>query len=128
MAFKKDHDWGVVEKLLVAADTATALRAAATIALTEHRAVSHFKVADGSLTFYWSDPGTHTNANALLTPIDDAEALAREIERWLATQDYGRERDTDGSCKKGYRFEGADGCGWHYSVCKVTPMWIIYGK
>lgn len=118
---KGNDDWGVLQKMVIEADTETALRAACQLAFTEHsHGAESYEVRDGTLLLLWADEeGTRLPFN-LTTP----EAVYEFVSRWLAQSVYGESPDTDGSVKKGFRAEHDYG----YVFMKVTPTWIVYGK
>jgi hypothetical protein len=119
---KADHDWGVVQKLVIEADTETALRAACEVVFTEHSCgCSHYRVDDGTLVLLW---GEEKGAKELPFDLDSPKAVEEFVSRWLAQAEYREEPDTDGSTKRGFRIETAHG----YVLMKVKPTWIVYGK
>ena len=119
----KDSAWGVVQELVVEADTHIALVSALTIAMTNNRQVTHWKMDDKSMVLLWaSGDGTHI----LPSPLKDPQKVAQMIEDWLKdSAAYPDDApDTDGSVKEGYRVEMKQFC----EVCRITPTWIVYGK
>lgn len=118
----RDKEWGVVQTLVVEADTHTALLAAVTIALTANSQITHWGYDGNALVLFWS---IANGSHLLPSPIKDSEKIASLIEDWLRDiATYPKEPDTDGNTKKGYRVE----IGHNYVTCKITPTWIIYGK
>lgn len=118
---KEKYEWGVLQKLVIEADTETALRAACQLGFTEHsHGAASYDVKDGVLRLLWSDTEGVKLPFKLTTP----EAVYEFVFRWLAQAEYGEEPDTDGDTKKGFCAESDYG----YVFMKFTPTWIIYGK
>lgn len=116
-----DRAWGVVQELVIEADTPTALRAGCTIAFTYNtKGVESYAVENGSLVLFWSD----TTGIKLPFCLNSVDAVFEFVSRWLSQAQYGRETDTDGSVKKGYRIEIDHG----YVFMRIKPTWIVYGK
>jgi len=92
------------------------------------KGASGWGVVDGSLIFYW---GT-IESPAVPFPVRvDSGAAAQIATSWLAEQDYGREPDTDGFAKRGFRIynEAWGHAGGSYQgFVAVKPAWIVYGK
>lgn len=118
-----ERKWGVVQALMVEADTHESLLAAVTIALTAHQEVSYWGQKQETLILYWS---AADNSRLLPSPLKDPLRITQMIEDWLETSARypSDEPDTDGSIRKGYRVEIAYG----YVTLQVTPVWIVYGK
>lgn len=119
----KDRDeWGVVQRLHVKADTATALKAVCEIAFTEHNSgAASYAVKDGWLHLYWSD----ADGTKLPFRIKTPQALFEFVSNWLEQADFNDDQpDTDGSTKRGFCAKNDYG----YTMLKIKPEWIIYGK
>lgn len=114
----RTNDWGVVARLDVIADTVTALKAALTIALTEHSTAmgwATFQIVDKNgvaspgehLALYWAQPhpGGSYDFNRFLSSSSDAETLAAQASVWLKTAIAPPDPYSggDGSSKKGFR-------------------------
>lgn len=121
------RDWGVVQELVVEADTDTALLAAITIAMTYQSRYNHFvlKTEEGSVKLLLKWASDTSKVNAFLSELTTPEEVLAEAKRWLKTAAYGPEPDTDGSTKKGFRVMLRD--GWENCLC-ISPEWIVYGK
>ena len=115
-------EWGVVQKLVIEADTKTALLAACQIAFTEHSSgAESYEVRDGALHLFWADAEGAKLPFKLKTP----EALYEFVSGWLAEAEPTDEQpDTDGTVKKGFRAEHDYG----YLLLRIKPTWIVYGK
>ncbi|MGX0136318.1 hypothetical protein [Cupriavidus metallidurans] len=122
------QEWGVVQQFRLEADTFRALQAACVIALTEHSKATHFAVisdADGgnALALRWTEgQGAYPLPFELSTP----EEVAGFIRSWLEKRGLWPKQipSTDGSVKKGYRFESRG----FTDLLTVKPMYIVYGK
>mgnify|MGYP001577101372 CR=1 FL=1 len=118
---RREHEWGVLQALVIEADTETALRAACQLGFTEHsHGAEAYEVRDGVLRLLWAD----TEGTKLPFKLTTPEAVYEFVSRWLAQSEYGEEPDTDGSTKKGFRAEHDYG----YIFMKFKPEWIVYGK
>lgn len=107
-----------------------ALKAALTIAFSEHRKIQSYRVDPvKGMIFYWVTEGANRNT---LPFILDGERGAEFAHRWLEeTAEYPAEPDHDGSNSKGWRvYTDAWGSvnGEDYSVCAVQPFWMAHGK
>lgn len=117
------------------------------IALTENHRVTHFRVEDltdlplpyefgtdhepdyagaNRLTLLWyPDKPTDNELPSELTTVDE---ITEFIAKWLEMKGKwpSLEPDTDGSIQEGFRVENS----WSpfYTVIKITPIWIVYGK
>lgn len=127
----REIPWGVVQALIVEADTDSSLKAALTVALSYHSSVSHYSVEIQDecpvLHLKWrsdSKPGTQE----FLSPMKSPDHVAAEVRRWLDAVEYpSNNYSGDGSTKKGYRVTG-EYAFTGYDVCTIKPVWIIYGK
>lgn len=113
----RDKDWGMVMKLDVIADTFTALKAALTIALTEHNTAvgwATVQIIDNDgvatpgehLVLYWTTPANSAyEFNKFLSTSSDAETLAAQAQVWLKSAIAPKDPylGGDGSSKKGFR-------------------------
>lgn len=135
-------DWGVVE-FSVLTDKIHNLEAVATIALTYHHTITHYKVIDAStsdgsnhLRLYWG----HVNGSHKLPfKITNAKKLASFLEQWLESEAvYGTPMgDCDVTEVEGVlltsddarddpdRFKHGDS---GYLVLKALPAWVEYHK
>lgn len=117
----KADDWGVLQEMVIEADTETALRAACQIAFTEHsHGAESYEDRNGVLRLLWADAEGTKLPFKLTTP----EAVYEFVSRWLEQAEYDESPDTDGSTKKGFRAEHDHG----YVFLTIKPTWIVYGK
>jgi hypothetical protein len=145
--YQRNRSWGVIQNLDVEADTEQAIKGAVMIALTENKRVTHFRVEDltdlplpyefgadhepnyagaNRLTLLWH-PDKDTDNELpfeLTTPTEVTDFIVQWLEKkgkWPTLVP-----DTDGSTEAGFRIENS----WtpFYTVLKVTPIWIVYGK
>ena len=135
---------GLVQHFTLEADSQEQLVLAIKILQRWHKKVTHYVAGVDRdnvpfLSLLWGD---HKRGEALplIAPLDDADAIALQVQSWLKTVEYGRQPDHDGDNSKGFRLLGAKGpamypadswrsCDWDfYSVLTVQPKWIEYGK
>jgi hypothetical protein len=82
------------------------------------------------LVFYWGAPADAHAAQKLPFAMD-ADGAADFTKRWLASLDYGREPDHDGSNGRGWRVYNHT---WghvdseSYAIVAIEPIWAMYGK
>ena len=115
----REVTWGVVQKLVVEADTRQSLVAALTIGMS-YVLATHYTVVEGTLRI-------GNKGNPFLTHITNPEKLGDEVERWLASVEYPRpDYRGDGSVKKGWRVAMGQN-NWDEFI-SITPVWIIYSK
>lgn len=145
--FERNRDWGTVQELKVEADTVQALRGAVMIAMVDGHKVTHFRVETitkeavedsfedritdnmigaNQLTLLWhQDEPTDNELPFELTTVDE---ITDFIVQWLEkkAQWPAEWPDTDGSIQAGFRAENS----WSpfYTVIRITPTWIVYGK
>jgi acyl carrier protein phosphodiesterase len=143
---KFDRTWGVIQRLNVEADTLAALRGAVSIAMSEHKKVTHFRVETltdkplpsdwgddhdpnlaGStrLTLLWTrDRATDNELPFELTTVDEVVAFCQQ---WLEKKGSWPtiEPDTDGSTHAGFRISKGNTFA---AAFDITPIWIVYGK
>ena len=99
----------LIQKLVLEADNRRQLVKAVEIVLCWHHRASHYMTGMDSagkpyLSLLWA---AHNNqALPLIAPLEDADAIALQIESWLKTVDYGHEPDHDGSNNRGFSIVG----------------------
>ena len=79
------------------------LPAALEVAFYDHKGAKAWMRDDTArqFVFYWTDKD-RDQANVFPLAID-TEMASLLVKGWLATVDYGRQPDIDGSCSKGFR-------------------------
>lgn len=88
-----------------------------------------YKATAKRLTFFWMESSS-AGYTKLLYPLTIPQAADFAL-GWLATVDYGREPDHDGSNGKGWRlFNDTWGRidGDSYAFAAIEPAWAMYGK
>jgi hypothetical protein len=134
----------VIQQLCVEADTIQALKGAIMIAMVENKKVTHFRVeqltekpltyekVDSSLiganrlTLLWARDNQQDNE--LPFELNTVEEVTDFVTQWLEKKaEWPTEKpDTDGSVDAGFRVENSRSP--FYTVVKITPTWIVYGK
>lgn len=103
------------------------------IAFSRHSKASGWRVENGRLILSWHNETAYNKPakwNAFMTPLDPA-GVAPMVLEWLKGQDFGKEPDTDGHNKKGFRVYNES---WGrigndpYAFVAIEPEWITYGK
>lgn len=94
-----------------------------------HHFTNETECSDGvpTLILLWSE---ERNATKFPFPLNINQS-AQFIVDWLASLDYGRQPDHDGSNGKGWRlFTESWGhvAGHHYAIVAAQPAWAMYGK
>lgn len=108
----------------ITSDRASHLVEALIIAFTDRKAVGYREDPDFGLVLCWTDGGDMTR---FPFPLDEVAAMPI-LTGWLEAQEYPREPDIDGSCKKGWRlYNNAPAWSWRWFVA-IKPAWAIYHK
>lgn len=123
---------GLVQELVVSADTREQLIDTIRILLAWNKRVTHYITGvnvenESFISLLW---GPHDKtAIPLLAPMDNAEHIALQLEGWLKTAQYKPAPQIDGSTKKGWRVvAGVKYEPFYTTVLTVTPEWIEYHK
>ena len=111
--------------------TGASLEKSLDIAATSWKNVSGWSVdKDGKrMILYW----THANyPDYVQLPAEfPTTEMAMFIKAWLNNVNYGKEPDTDGSCKKGwtvYNESWGQVAGRYQAFVAIEPTWLMYGK
>jgi hypothetical protein len=118
-----NKEWGVVDTLIVKADTFKSLVAAVTIAMTYHSVVAGWGLGFESIILY----GSENPPNKFLTPYKDPEKVASVIWDWLSHTPYpSGDRDEE----KGYHLELCSESTYMntQAIFTVKPIWIYYSE
>lgn len=122
---KLEKENGLIQALTVEADTLNALSGAVQIALVGHNKITHYNMAEdgSSLELRWT---RHSMCEKLPFPLIDRDEITAFIEKWLLTTAVYPEAEYDGDIDyvAGFRVTTGD----FYSVLKIEPIWIAYGK
>lgn len=82
---------------------------------------------ENRMILYWIPT---KDAHPLPAPMD-AAGVAKFVEAWLSTVDYGPAPDTDGSTGKScriYNEQWGHIDGNHAAFVAIEPAWLVYGK
>lgn len=101
------------------------------LAFSEKGEACAYKVKNGRLILSWvGSPSPASDWSSFLTPLT-ASSMVGMVKDWLATQDYGKEPNHDGTAVKGFhvyneRWGQIDND--YQAFVAIEPHWIFCGK